>query len=146
MWLSFVLIEASLDFQGDPEAVWGRLSDVETIPEYWNGTKSLKVLERQDGKVVADAKFAFGGSGRVEISADAASKTLVQKFLSGPFTGTQTVKVVGNKLEARWDIEFHGLFKIGSGRTAGHFRSGTVHALERLSSGQTDLAGQRTHA
>lgn len=141
-----MLIEASLDFQGDPEAVWGRLSDVERIPEYWHGTKALKVLERRGGKVVADARFAFGGSGRVEISADAASKTLLQRFLSGPFTGTQTVRVVGNRLEARWEIEFHGLFKIGSGRTAGHFRSGTVHALERLSSGEAELAGTRTHA
>lgn len=141
-----MLIEASLDFQGDPEAVWGRLSDVERIPEYWHGTKALKVLERRGGKVVADARFAFGGSGRVEISADAASKTLLQRFLSGPFTGTQTVRVVGNTLEARWEIEFHGLFKIGSGRTAGHFRSGTVHALERLSSGEAELAGTRTHA
>jgi len=133
--MPLVLIEASLDFRGDPEAVWGRLSDVERIPEYWHGTKALKVAQRLDGKVVAEAKFAFGGSGRVEISADAASKTLLQRFLSGPFTGTQTVSVVGNRLEARWDIEFHGLFKIGSGRTAGHFKSGTVHALERLSSG-----------
>ena len=142
-----MLIEASLDFQGDPEAVWGRLSDVETIPEYWHGTKSLRVIEREGGKVIADARFAFGGSGKVEISADPASKTLLQRFLSGPFTGTQTVRVVGHRLEARWDIEFHGLFKIGSGRTAGHFKSGTVHALERLSSGgETELAGQGTHA
>jgi ribosome-associated toxin RatA of RatAB toxin-antitoxin module len=135
----FVLIEASLDFSGDPEAVWVRVSDVERIPEYWHGTKALKVVERQGGKVVADARFAFGGSGRVEISADPASKTLLQRFLSGPFTGTQTVKVVGSRLEARWDIEFHGLFKIGSGRTAGHFKSGTVHALERLSAGAPTL-------
>ena len=141
-----MLIEASLDFAGDPEVVWARLSDVERIPEYWHATKSLKVLEREGGKVVAAARFAFGGAGKVEISTDAAGKTLLQRFLSGPFTGTQTVRVVGNRLEARWDIEFHGLFKIGSGRTAGHFKSGTVHALERLTSGQTELLGQRTQA
>jgi hypothetical protein len=134
-----VLIEASLDFEGDPGVVWGRLSDVERIPEYWHGTKSLRVLERgEGGKVVAAAKFAFGGTGSVEITADADSKTLLQRYLSGPFTGTQTVRIVGKKLEARWDIEFHGLFKIGSGRTAGHFKSGTVHALERLSTGQQE--------
>jgi len=128
-----VLIEASLDFEGDPDAVWERMSDVEKIPEYWHGTKSLRVLEKGEvGKVVAAARFAFGGSGKVEITMDAASRTLLQRYLSGPFTGTQTVRIVGKKLEARWDIEFHGLFKIGSGRMAGHFKSGTVHALERL--------------
>jgi len=127
--------------------VWGRLSDVEKIPEYWHGTKSLRILERgEGGRVVAAARFAFGGSGKVEITADAAARTLVQRYLSGPFTGTQTTRMVGKRLEAKWDIEFHGLFKIGSGRTAGHFKSGTVHALERLSGGETRLAGQQTHA
>jgi hypothetical protein len=131
-----VLIEASLDFEADPDVVWGRLSDVEKIPAYWHGTKSLRVLEKEEGgKVVAAARFAFGGSGKVEITTAADSKTLTQRYLSGPFTGTQTVRIVGKKLEATWDIEFHGLFKIGSGRTAGHFKSGTVHALERLSTG-----------
>jgi ribosome-associated toxin RatA of RatAB toxin-antitoxin module len=142
-----VLIEASLDFEGDPDAVWERMSDVEKIPEYWHGTKSLRVLERKEGKVVAAARFAFGGSGRVEITTDADSRTLLQRYLSGPFTGTQTVRIVGKRLEARWDIEFHGLFKIGSGRTAGHFRSGTVHALERLSTGgEQRLPRQQAHA
>lgn len=143
-----MLIEASLDFEEDPDVVWGRLSDVERIPEFWHGTKSLRVLEKAgEGKVIAAAKFAFGGSGKVEITTDAASKTLLQRYLSGPFTGAQTVRVVGKRLEARWDIEFHGIFKIGSGRTAGHFKSGTVHALERLSSGgQEKMPGQQTHA
>ena len=137
-----------MDFEGDPDLVWRRLSDVEKIPEYWHGTKSLRVLEkREGGRVVAVARFAFGGSGRVEITTDADSKTLLQRYLSGPFTGTQTVRMVGKKLEARWDIEFHGLFKIGSGRTAGHFKSGTVHALERLSAGgEQKLTQQHAHA
>jgi hypothetical protein len=141
-----VLIQESLKFEGDPDAVWRRVSDVEKIPEYWHGTKSLRVIEKVDGKLTATAKFAFGGSGKVEITTDPATKTLVQRFLSGPFTGTQTVQVVGNSLEARWDIEFHGLFKIGSGRTAGHFKSGTLHALERLTSGEARPPGQPTHA
>jgi len=143
-----VLIQGRLEFEGDPAIVWARLSDVEKIPEYWHGTKSLRILEKtDDGKLIAAARFAFGGSGKVEITSDAESKTLVQRYLSGPFTGTQTVRIVGNALEASWDIEFHGLFKIGSERTAGHFKSGTVHALERLSAGgETRLRGQQTHA
>jgi hypothetical protein len=142
-----MLIEASLDFQEDPDVVWGRVSDVERIPEYWHGTKSLQVLERDGGKVTASTKFAFGGSGKVEITTDAPSKTLLLRYPSGPFTGTQTIRIEGKRLEARWDIEFHGIFKIGSGRTAGHFKSGTVHALERLCAGaEQKLSEQRTHA
>jgi len=91
-----VLIEASLEFDDDPEAVWKKLSDVEKMPEYWHGTKSLRVLETADGgKLMAAVKFAFGGAGKAEITTDAATKTLLLRYLSGPFTGTQTVRIVG---------------------------------------------------
>jgi uncharacterized protein YndB with AHSA1/START domain len=138
-----VLFDASLDFDDDPEVVWRRVSDVEKIPEYWHGTKSLRVLEKVDGDEV---KFAFGGSGKAEITTDAARRTLLLRYLSGPFTGTQTVRIVGKKLEAKWDINFHGIFRIGSGRTAGHFKSGTVRALERLAGvSEANLPEQRSH-
>ncbi len=143
-----MLIEASLDFEEDPDVVWARVSDVQKIPEYWHGTKSLKVVENVDGKkLIAAARFAFGGSGNVEITTDEATRTLLLRYLSGPFTGTQTVRIVGKRLEANWDIEFHGVFRIASGRTAGHFKSGTVHALERLRDGVgTEPPEQQTHA
>jgi len=140
-----VLIQETLEFDADPTVVWERLSDVERIPEFWHGTKSLRVLEKVDGvKRMAAVKFAFGGLGKAEIMADVATRTLQLRYLSGPFTGTQTVRIVGKNLEAKWDIEFHGIFRIASGRTAGHFRSGTVHALERLAGkSEADLAEQR---
>ena len=37
-----MLIQARLEFKDDPAAVWGRLSDVERIPEFWHGTRSLR--------------------------------------------------------------------------------------------------------
>ena len=56
----------------------------------------------------ARAKFAFGGSGDVEITADEATMTLTSNYTSGPFKGVQVVKVVGNAIEARWDVNFTG--------------------------------------
>jgi hypothetical protein len=131
-----LLIETRLAFDGDPEVIWRRVSDVKSIPDYWHGTKSLAIGENVEGKkLIASARFAFGGSGKVEITTDDATRTLLLRYVSGPFTGTQTVRVGEKELEAKWDIEFHGIFRIASGRTAGHFKSGTVHALERLRDG-----------
>jgi hypothetical protein len=132
-----VLIQERVEFEGDPAVVWGRLSDIERIPEFWHGTRSLQVVARgpkSSGRetVNAKAKFAFGGSGDVEITADEPTMTLTSDYKSGPFKGTQVVKVVGNAVEARWDVNFTGFFKLTSGWTAGHFKSGTLHALERL--------------
>ena len=147
-----MLIQEGVEFDGDPAVVWERLSDIERIPEFWHGTRSLQIIGRDSkgpGKetVRARAKFAFGGSGGVEITADKATMTVTSNYVSGPFKGTQVVKIVGNAIEARWDVKFTGVFKLTSSWTGGHFRSGTVHALERLSSGgEAKLPGQRTQA
>jgi hypothetical protein len=132
-----VLIEERVEFQGDPRLVWGRLSDIERIPEFWHGTRSLQIIGRDSAgtgqeRVKARAKFAFGGSGDVVITTDAAGMTLTSDYTSGPFKGIQVVKVVGNAIEARWDVNFTGLFKLTSSWTGGHFKTGTHHALERL--------------
>jgi hypothetical protein len=141
-----VLIQERVEFDGDPLAVWERLSDIDRIPEFWHGTRSLQILERGStatGRetVKARAKFAFGGSGDVLITADTATMTLTSDYSSGPFEGTQVVKVAGNAVEARWDVNFRGIFKLTSGWTGGHFRSGTLHALERLCA--KEVPGQR---
>jgi hypothetical protein len=132
-----VLIQERVEFEGDPAVVWSRLANIDRIPEFWHGTRSLKILQRApDGPgkevVKARAKFAFGGSGDVSITADTAAMTLTSDYTSGPFKGVQVVRVVGKAIEARWDVNFTGVFKLTSGWTGGHFRSGTLHALERL--------------
>lgn len=132
-----MLIQEKVQFEGDPEIVWKRLSDIDRIPDFWHGTRSLTILGREQngpGKetVRARSKFAFGGSGEVEITSDESTKTLTSEYTSGPFRGTQVVRVVGNSLEANWEVNFTGVFKLTSSWSGGHFRSGTLHALERL--------------
>ena len=146
-----MLIQERLEFKDDPAAVWGRLSDIEKIPEFWHGTRSLRIISRESTgpgreSVKARAKFAFGGSGDVEITADKATMTLTTRYTSGPFKGAQVVKIVGSAIEARWDVSFTGVFKLTSSWTGGHFRSGTVHALERLTGAEQKLPEQQTHA
>ena len=146
-----MLIEERVEFKDDPAAVWGRLSDIERIPEFWHGTRLLQIIGRESngqGKetVRAKAKFAFGGSGDVEITADKATMSLTSSYTSGPFKGTQVVKIVGSAIEARWDVNFKGVFKLTSSWTGGHFRSGTAHALERLAGREQKPPGQPTHA
>jgi Polyketide cyclase / dehydrase and lipid transport len=119
-------------FSGDPGEVWARVRDVDSIPKYWHGTRELKVTSRGE-RTLADVVFGFGGKGKEEISVDEAGRTLTIRFLEGPFRGTQRVTVKGDSVEAEWDVAFRGAFKVISPWNASHFRSGTRHALERLS-------------
>lgn len=124
--------QESLKLEGDPAEVWKRASSVVDIPRYWHGTRSLDVIGEANGVVRARVRFAFGGSGEAEISKDEEKRTLTIDYLSGPFTGRQVVTVGEEGLVASWDVRFSGIFRIASKWNEGHFKSGTVHALERL--------------
>lgn len=124
--------EETKEFEGDTAEVWKRVSAVVEIPKYWHGTRTLEVTGESEGVAHARIKFAFGGSGEADITADQARRTLTIHYTSGPFTGKQTIEVGDGRVAAMWDVKFRGAFRLASRWNEGHFRSGTVHALERL--------------
>jgi len=135
--------EERLEFEKDPDEVWSRASAISEIPNYWHGTRSLEVVSESEGVSHARIKFAFGGSGDAEISVDQMSRTLTIDYKSGPFTGSQTVAVKDGKVIVVWDVRFKGVYRIASKWNEGHFRTGTVHALERLVGGKSKERGER---
>ncbi len=105
------------------------------IPKYWHGTRSLEVVDEQQGVTRVKVGFAFGGSGRASISKDDVRRVLEIDYLSGPFTGRQLLTVGDESVVAEWDVRFKGVTRLVSKWNEGHFRTGTVHALERLVKG-----------
>ncbi len=124
--------EESIDFGGDAEEVWMKASAVRDIPMYWHGTRSLEVVSEEGNVTHAKVVFGFGGSGEADISKDTEQKLLTIDYISGPFTGRQTVRVGQGRITAVWDIKFRGAYRLAEKGSEGHLRSGTVHALERL--------------
>ena len=124
--------EETKRFDGDASEIWKRASAIREIPTYWHGTRSLELVSQHEGVAHARIKFAFGGSGEADISTDQEKRLLTIDYRSGPFTGKQTVKVSDGNVTASWDVKFKGVYRLASKWNEGHFRSGTVHALERL--------------
>jgi uncharacterized protein YndB with AHSA1/START domain len=123
------------EFGGDPSEVWRRLSNLETIPTYWHGTRGF-TAKKIGGKITADVVFAFGGKGRAEVTLDEGERTFILDYIGGPFRGRQRTTVKGNAIEAEWDVTFKGVYRVLGPWNASHFRSGTRHALIRLCEGQ----------
>jgi HSP20 family molecular chaperone IbpA len=115
--------------------VWKRASAIRDIPKYWHGTRSLDIVRNDGGPVRVKVKFAFGGSGEADVSIDEEKRSLTIEYRSGPFTGEQVISVDNSSIKATWDVKFRSVFRLASKWNEGHFRSGTVHALERLVSG-----------
>jgi len=129
----------SLNLTQDPSEVWKRASDVEAIPRFWHGTKSVRIVETKSlGSLDVVVNFAFGGAGKASVVIDNTLRVMTIAYYSGPFIGTQKIAVTDEKITATWDVKFTGFFKLVSGWNERHFRGGTVHALERLKSGNTE--------
>lgn len=125
------VITESVQVVGDELEIWERVKDVARMPEYWHGQKEIKVGNR-DGKVLAGILFAFGGRGEALVTVDDTARLLVLDYVSGPFRGKQSVSVSGGVISATWDISFKGFYRVISSFNEKHFRSGTLHALQRL--------------
>ena len=124
--------EETMRFEGDAAEIWKRVSAIGEIPKYWHGTRSLLVVGEDRGIAHVKVKFAFGGSGEADISIDESRRTMIVDYKSGAFTGKQTVTVGEGRVAAAWDVRFRGIYHLASRWNEGHFKSGTVHALERL--------------
>ena len=127
----------SCEFSADPSEIWARVSDLSAIPSYWHGTKKFDV-RNEGGSTKADVVFAFGGRGSAVVEVDEASRRLTINFVGGPFRGTQTVTVADRRVEADWDVDLKGLYRLLGGWEASHFRTGTRHALKRICTGTTE--------
>lgn len=125
----------SLKIEGNPAEVWKRASAIGDIPKYWHGTRSLEVVDEHQGVARVKVRFAFGGAGQATVSKDDGRRALEIDYLSGPFTGRQLLTVADGSVVAEWDVRFKGVFRLASKWNEGHFRSGTVHALQRLVEG-----------
>ena len=124
--------QESMKVEGNAAEVWKRASTIRDIPMYWHGTRSLDVVRDEEQVVRVKVKFAFGGSGEADICTDEDKRTLTIDYTSGPFKGKQIIAVEDSRITATWDVKFRSVFRIASKWNEGHFRSGTVHALERL--------------
>jgi hypothetical protein len=120
------------EFSCSPDEIWGRVSDLDSIPVYWHGTKEIRI-SKEGEKVRAEVVFAFGGRGTAEVTVDPTKRTLTIMYLDGPFDGTQRVSVGEKTITAEWDVSFRGAFRLLGPANASHFQSGTRNALKRLS-------------
>ncbi|EZQ04948.1 MULTISPECIES: hypothetical protein [Acidianus] len=112
------------------EDVLNRLMDVNSLPLYWKGTKSIQVIDKDNNKVDVKIRFAFPSTALATITIIGDGIRIDYK--KGPFTGYQITRVKEGYIESMWDIQFTGFFKFLARKSVEHFKKGTQHALQRL--------------
>ena len=131
-----VQIQASIEINASQDKVWNIISDLDSEPKYWKGTKEIRNISRNENVVNREVTLAFRDSKCLQTVTIFPSEKIHVKFTKGVIDGTKIISVstIGNKtrLDATWDIKLSGMMGMFTGMVKKHIQSGTEQALQSI--------------
>jgi ribosome-associated toxin RatA of RatAB toxin-antitoxin module len=134
-----VVIHMSKEIEASAERVWDIVSDVDREPEFWHGTKSVKKINKKEGKVIErEVVIAFKNSVcRENVTLDP-KKSVKKKITDGAMKGTKDIIITAiainkTRVDVQWDIKVKGFFGMFTWIIKKHISEGSEDALERIS-------------
>ena len=133
-----VNFHTSKKIQSPISDVWEILSDTDSEPECWHGTKSIKNTSRSGNTVEREVVIAFKNSVCKETVTIEPMKSVTTEITEGPLKGRKTVVINpdGEKacvVDVEWDIRLSGFMGMFSKMVKKHILEGTNDALDRIS-------------
>lgn len=129
-------IEASTVINAPIDKVWDFVSDIDSEPKYWKGTKQVRNISKEGNKVTREVTIAFKDSKCMQTVTFYPKEKILAEFTDGILIGTKTIRLTthesGTKLDATWDIKLSGMMGMFTGMIKKHVKSGTEQALESI--------------
>ncbi|ABK77858.1 conserved hypothetical protein [Cenarchaeum symbiosum A] len=127
---SEVLIEAPL------ERVWEIVSDIDNEPKFWKGTKEVRNISADGGRISREVTLAFGDKKCTQDVTITPRESIDVLFTGGMIKGTKRVELEPRDgavaLRAIWNIKMGGMIGPFSGIVGRHVRKGTESALHLI--------------
>ena len=129
-------IDASITINAPADRVWDLVSDIDSEPKYWKGTKQVRNISREGNTVTREVTIAFKDSKCMQTVTLYPKEKIHAEFTDGILIGTKTIQItpVGDsaRLDATWDIKLSGMMGMFTGMIKKHVKSGTEQALESI--------------
>ena len=129
-------INTSIEINASVNKVWDIISDLDSEPKFWKGTKATKMISRDGNIVTREIIIAFRDSKCMQKITLEPKERIHAEFTKGIIKGSKTLilktKDSGSLLEANWDIKMGGLAGMFTGMIKKHIRSGTEQAIESI--------------
>ena len=131
-----VAIEESILVQAPPGAVWEVVSDLDSEPKFWSGTKSIRTISRDGNTVRREIIIAFRDQKCIQDVTIHPKDRIEARFVKGIIDGRKDTFVTpdggGTLLRVAWDIKLTGMMSVFNGMITGHIKKGTMQALESI--------------
>ena len=129
-------IDTSIEIKAPIDKVWDIISDLDSEPKFWRGTKETKIISRDGNVVTREIIIAFRDSKCMQKITLEPKERIHAEFTEGIIKGSKTLNLKskddGSLLEANWDVKMTGLAGMFTGMIKKHIRSGTEQAIESI--------------
>ncbi len=131
-----VAVEESTHVRAPPGTVWEVVSDLDSEPKFWSGTKSIRTISRDGNTVRREITIAFRDQKCIQDITIHPKDRIEARFIKGVIDGSKDIFVTpdgdGTMLRAAWDIKLTGMMSVFNGMIMGHVKKGTIQALESI--------------
>jgi len=130
------VIDAAVTINAPVDKVWDVVSDLDSEPKFWKGTKSVRNISKEGNTIKREVIIAFRDSKCTQTVTLQPKQRILATFTEGIINGTKTVQLIPEgektKLETIWDIKMGGMLGMFTGMVKKHIKSGTEQALQAI--------------
>lgn len=129
-------IEVSVEISASLDKVWDIVSDIDSEPKFWKGTKEIRNISKNENVINREVTIAFRDQKCMqEVKLQPKEKIEVQ-FTKGIIDGSKIITLTAKDkkilLKVKWDIKLTGMMGMFTGMIKKHIESGTVQALQKI--------------
>lgn len=129
-----IIVSVEIDAQIDK--VWDIISDIDSEPKFWKGTKEIKNISKNENIVNREITIAFRDQKCMQEVKLYPEERIETVFTKGIIDGTKIITLTAKDgktlLNVRWNIKLTGVMGMFTGMIKKHIESGTVQALQKI--------------
>lgn len=131
-----VQIQASVEIDAPIDKVWNIISDLDSEPKFWKGTKEVRNISKNGNTITREVTIAFKDSKCMQTVTLYPKEKIQIQFTKGVIEGTKTLTLVQKdnktRLDVLWDIKLTGMMGMFTGMIKKHIQSGSEQALDSV--------------
>lgn len=130
------IIESSIEIDASIDNVWKIVSDLDSEPKFWKGTKKVKNISKENNRIQREIIIAFRDQKCIQDITVEPKEKIKAVFTKGIIDGSKTLTLTPidgkTRLETIWDIKLTGMMGVFTGMIKNHIKKGTEQALSSI--------------
>jgi carbon monoxide dehydrogenase subunit G len=131
-----VQIQASVEIDAPIDKVWNIVSDLDSEPKFWKGTKEVRNISKEGNTITREVTIAFKDSKCMQKVTLHPKQKIEVQFTKGIIEGSKTITLTPQenktRLDTLWDMKLSGMMGMFTGMIKKHIQSGTEQALQSI--------------